>query len=86
MANHLNEIEKRLWAAADQSGPIQSLRPTSTPRLPRIALLALRREAIADTQGPLRAANGSSRRSVTPQSYQRLGGLSAGTQLGFRTY
>jgi type I restriction enzyme M protein len=73
MANHMNEIEKRLWAAADQMWTNTGLRPNEYAA-PVLGLLFLRyaEKRFADTQGQLRA-NASSRRTVTPQSYQRLG-------------
>jgi len=72
MANHLNEIEKRLWAAADQMWTNTGLRPNEYAA-PVLGLLFLRyaEKRFADTQSQLRA-NASSRRTVTPQSYQRL--------------
>jgi type I restriction enzyme M protein len=73
MANHLNEIEKRLWAAADQMWTNTGLRPNEYAA-PVLGLLFLRyaEKKFADTQSQLQA-NASSRRTVTPQSYQRLG-------------
>jgi type I restriction enzyme M protein len=73
MANHMNEIEKRLWAAADQMWTNTGLRPNEYAA-PVLGLLFLRyaEKRFADTQTQLRA-NASSRRTVTPQSYQRLG-------------
>lgn len=73
MANHLNEIEKRLWAAADQMWTNTGLRPNEYAA-PVLGLLFLRyaEKRFADTQEQLRG-NASSRRTVTPQSYQRLG-------------
>lgn len=54
MANHLNEIEKRLWAAADQMWTNTGLRPNEYAA-PVLGLLFLRytEKRFADTQSRL---------------------------------
>ncbi|HWT01577.1 MAG TPA: class I SAM-dependent DNA methyltransferase [Pyrinomonadaceae bacterium] len=73
MATNLNEIEKRLWAAADQMWANTGLRPNEYAA-PVLGLLFLRyaEKRFVDAQAQLQSG-GSGRRSVTPQSYQRLG-------------
>jgi len=73
MANNLNEIEKRLWSAADQMWTNTGLRPNEYAA-PVLGLLFLRysEKRFVDTQKQLQT-KGSGRRTVTPQSYQRLG-------------
>jgi type I restriction enzyme M protein len=73
MASDLNEIEKRLWSAADQMWANTGLRPNEYAA-PVLGLLFLRysEKRFVDTQKQLQT-KGSGRRSVTPQSYQRLG-------------
>lgn len=73
MATSLNEIEKRLWAAADQMWANTGLRPNEYAA-PVLGLLFLRyaEKRFVDAQAQLQSG-GSGRRSVTPQSYQRLG-------------
>ncbi len=73
MATNLNEIEKRLWAAADQMWTNTGLRPNEYAA-PVLGLLFLRyaEKRFVDAQAQLQSG-GSGRRSVTPQSYQRLG-------------
>jgi type I restriction enzyme M protein len=73
MANHLNEIEKRLWSAADQMWTNTGLRPDAYAA-PVLGLLFLRyaEKRFVDAQAQLQSG-GSGRRSITPQSYQRLG-------------
>jgi type I restriction enzyme M protein len=73
MATNLNEVEKRLWAAADQMWANTGLRPNEYAA-PVLGLLFLRyaEKRFVDAQVHLQSG-GSGRRSVTPQSYQRLG-------------
>jgi type I restriction enzyme M protein len=73
MATNLNEIEKRLWAAADQMWANTGLRPNEYAA-PVLGLIFLRyaEKRYVDAQAQLQSG-GSGRRSITPQSYQRLG-------------
>jgi type I restriction enzyme M protein len=73
MANNLNEIEKRLWSAADQMWTNTGLRPNEYAA-PVLGLLFLRysEKRFLDAQKQLQG-KGIGRRTVTPQSYQRLG-------------
>jgi len=73
MASNLNEIEKRLWSAADQMWANTGLRPNEYAA-PVLGLLFLRyaEKRFVDAQAQLQSG-GSGRRTITPQSYQRLG-------------
>ncbi|HST51846.1 MAG TPA: class I SAM-dependent DNA methyltransferase [Pyrinomonadaceae bacterium] len=73
MATNLNEIEKRLWAAADQMWANTGLRPNEYAA-PVLGLIFLRyaEKRFVDARAQLQSG-GSGRRSITPQSYQRLG-------------
>lgn len=73
MATDLNEIEKRLWSAADQMWANTGLRPNEYSA-PVLGLLFLRyaEKRFVDAQAQLQAT-GSGRRGITPQSYQRQG-------------
>ncbi|MCA1625864.1 MAG: type I restriction-modification system subunit M [Acidobacteria bacterium] len=73
MATNLNEIEQRLWRAADQMWANTGLRPNEYAA-PVLGLLFLRyaEKRFVDGQAQLQSG-GSGRRTVTPQSYQRLG-------------
>ncbi len=73
MASTITEIEKRLWSAADQMWANTGLRPNEYAA-PVLGLLFLRysEKRFVDTQKQLQG-KGSGRRTITPQSYQRLG-------------
>lgn len=73
MATNANDIEKRLWSAADQMWTNTGLRP-SEYAAPVLGLLFLRyaEKRFADAEAELKNSGGG-RRGVTPASYQRLG-------------
>src|SRR6266498_31001 len=73
MPTDLNEIEKRLWSAADQMWANTGLRPNEYAA-PVLGLLFLRyaEKRFVDAQTQLQAT-GSGRRTITAQSYQRQG-------------
>jgi len=72
MASNLNEIEKRLWSAADQMWANTGLRPNEYAG-PVLGLIFLRyaEKRFVEAQAQFQATGG--RRSITAQSYQRLG-------------
>jgi type I restriction enzyme M protein len=73
MPNNLNEIEKRLFKTADQLWANTGLRPNEYAA-PVLGLIFLRyaEKRFVDGQAQLQSS-GTGRRSVTAQSYQRLG-------------
>src|SRR5262245_24619993 len=73
MPNNLSEMKKRLWSAADQMWTNTGLRLNdyAAPVL-RLIFLRYAEKRFVDAQTQLQSS-GTGRRSVTPQSYQRLG-------------
>jgi type I restriction enzyme M protein len=73
MPTQINEIEKRLWSTADQMWANTGLRPNEYAA-PVLGLIFLRysEKRFVDAQKQLQST-GSRRRTITPQSYQRLG-------------